>query len=1297
MNISKVKRKVIRKAVSILLMLSMILTQFGGLGTAFATVGTETQVTTDTYVQTSPAIYGDKIVWQDNRNVSWDIYMYDLTTGTETRLTTDPKSQGNPAIYGDKVVWEDYRNLNWDIYMYELSTGTETRITTNPSAEANPKIYGDKIVWERGGSGWNIDLYDLTTKEITHITNDSFYHEYPDIYGDKVVWQDNRNGNDDIYMYNITTGIETRITTDNSNQRRPSIHKDKIVWHDYRNGSSNPDIYMYNLTTGVETQITTDPKSQLFPAIFGDKVVWHDDRNGSLSVSDYDIYAYDLKTGIETRITTDPSNQGFPAIGGDKIVWEDLRHGNYDIYNTTLVNTDLPAVNDSDPVSGTINVLADKQITINFNKSIQQSTNFNQITLKAGNSVVGCTYSISGNVLIIDPTVNLVPNTMHTVTIPAGAVKDLTGNDTITDYTFSFTTENLLRLPYQVTDAILDPDNPVMYITSKSERKLYAVNFITGATSVMDFVYMPESLEIGKSVYSNELYVTLLHQDHSSYWSDENQSGSIAVIDRQSFTLIDTIETILDPYDIVAGRDGYLYVPSGSGQWTSITSYNRTSKQLRHQSVIRQMSYAKLHPTLERIYTVDTDTTPRDYTAYNVYNGNFTDPTYPGGYDSPYHGDYSLSTKFALDPTGQYIFNGSGIIFSTAAAEVQDMVYSKNLGAGFTDIAFEPDLSSFYTISTNMELVNIYNGTNLNNIDSITLAGPGKYLFRRSGQLIALIEPNVLSSNFKTGIQVIDLPMVTNTNPTSGAMLEPVNKTITLNFDTSILAGTTFANITLTDSVYNAIPIITNINGKTLTIDPVSNLTANTTYTVTIPAGAVKDLLNNALRIDYTFNFSTQTPGVVSGGSNGDNDGVITSSTTTTPTLPTNNTELTLSTSTTTTSTQVEGQSVTTVTVNESDSLATLNQNPNVSTVIIPVSQTSDVANVRIPMGLLVALANKSSTVQVQTTTGSYSLLAAEIKTAELVKELKAANTSDIIINIVISEAKSAQVAAVQKFVEQHGLTQLVTPLEFKVQGQAGDKQVEINNFNGYVSRTINLPKAANPATMVGVVQNVDGTLSPVPTQFKTENGKSFAVIKRKTNSVYTVIENKKAFADVNGHWAKEDINTLGSKLILSGINETTFAPENKVTRAQFASIIVKALGLGPQVGKTPFSDVKAGDWYAGAVNAAVGAGIVKGYSDGTFKPNAYVTREEVAAMSAQALKVAGVDISLTPAETKQYLDQLKDGVKINTWAKSFVAVGVKNGIIRGNNNGTFAPENNCTRAETAVMIKKMLSKANFI
>ena len=118
----------------------------------------ETQITTDGSDQLYPAIYGDKIVWYDDRNGNWDIYMYDLLTSTETQIT-DNSDQFFSVIYGDRIIWQDYRNGNHDIYMYDLLTSTETPITTN-----------------------------------------SFTQQFPAMHGDKIVWYDNRNGNNDIYM-----------------------------------------------------------------------------------------------------------------------------------------------------------------------------------------------------------------------------------------------------------------------------------------------------------------------------------------------------------------------------------------------------------------------------------------------------------------------------------------------------------------------------------------------------------------------------------------------------------------------------------------------------------------------------------------------------------------------------------------------------------------------------------------------------------------------------------------------------------------------------------------------------------------------------------------------------------------------------------------------------------------------------------------------------------------------------------------------------------------------------------------
>jgi len=158
-----------------------------------------------------------------------------------------------------------------------------------------------------------------------------------------------------------------------------------------------------------------------------------------------------------------------------------------------------------------------------------------------------------------------------------------------------------------------------------------------------------------------------------------------------------------------------------------------------------------------------------------------------------------------------------------------------------------------------------------------------------------------------------------------------------------------------------------------------------------------------------------------------------------------------------------------------------------------------------------------------------------------------------------------------------------------------------------------------------------------------------------------------------------------------------TYAPEGKLTRAQFAALLARALGLDTTVPAAGFSDVRGTDWFAGAVGAAAEAGIIKGYSDGTFRPGAYVTREEIAVMAVNALKAAGVETVITETEAAGYLDKFSDGTNISSWARTAVAVAARDSIIKGYSTGEYIPANNATRAEAAVMVKKMLGIAQFI
>ncbi|ARU59884.1 hypothetical protein CBW65_01535 [Tumebacillus avium] len=179
-------------------------------------------------------------------------------------------------------------------------------------------------------------------------------------------------------------------------------------------------------------------------------------------------------------------------------------------------------------------------------------------------------------------------------------------------------------------------------------------------------------------------------------------------------------------------------------------------------------------------------------------------------------------------------------------------------------------------------------------------------------------------------------------------------------------------------------------------------------------------------------------------------------------------------------------------------------------------------------------------------------------------------------------------------------------------------------------------------------------------------------------------------FPDIAKHWGRSMIETLATKGIVQGVDKDHFAPSDRLTRAQAATLIVNALGISDAVSKTPFNDVKAGAWYEKKVGAAVNAGLASGTGTGTFAPEEFVDRNQIAVMIYNALKYKQkLPAGGTPIA-------FKDAKEIQSWATDKVNTLSAAGIMIGS-EGYLRPSAVTDRGEAAALIYKMMQKAGLL
>ncbi|MCQ5130186.1 S-layer homology domain-containing protein [Butyricicoccus faecihominis] len=200
-------------------------------------------------------------------------------------------------------------------------------------------------------------------------------------------------------------------------------------------------------------------------------------------------------------------------------------------------------------------------------------------------------------------------------------------------------------------------------------------------------------------------------------------------------------------------------------------------------------------------------------------------------------------------------------------------------------------------------------------------------------------------------------------------------------------------------------------------------------------------------------------------------------------------------------------------------------------------------------------------------------------------------------------------------------------------------------------------------------------------------DGNAKAVLGQTNHFTVFGITDYPEFTDIKGHWAEDDILFVASQGLLIGTGKTVFTPEGTITRGMFVTALYRLAG-SPQsdsAGKA-FADVSANAYYTDAVRWAAAQGIVRGGSDGLFRPDESVTREQLAVMLDGYAGKMDYTVSAVQDETAY-----ADASLISAWARQAITEMQRAGIMQGKPGGKFDPQGTATRAEAAAVLRRFI------
>ncbi|WP_340399622.1 SwmB domain-containing protein [Paenibacillus sp. FSL H8-0079] len=1031
---------------------------------------------------------------------------------------------------------------------------------------------------------------------------------------------------------------------------------------------------------------------------------------GSTVVEELDITAGSPRIVINGRtLTIDPSNNFSNGITYSVVMPEgalrdsvgnDVKGINRGEWNFTAFSSDPTAltVSSLSPTNGASNVSLTNELTVTFNKELSSAYITGAVILKSANGVaVPATVllnSTNNRQLRIIPLSSLTSNTTYTVDILGGFLRDNAGNlftglNGANSWTFrtlsSDTTapvlktakmysNNIIRLTYDELLSSLDPFASSFTVTINGENRNVSTSYVSG-----DSVYVV--LDTGVAVGQ---VVRIAYAPGTGTRKIQDMSFNAAAA--------------FSARDVENGLDSIMSKPrEGTAYGNTISLYYPETVYINSSDAARQFSVTADGASVG-ISSISTNNSSLVTLSLNrsIQNGEVVRVSYEPG---------SWPVK---DTRGQALAGFSGFYvrnsIDTKAPEFQSAeVSGSTLWIRYNEPLSRTNkpLKSQYSVLVDGKAVFVNDTEIEDDLVTLTLAS-------------AVASTQNVSLSYVPGtLRLTDL----NGNPAGYINLAPVTYTYGNGKILSAVLQGDIVSITFKDPLQaqmaltapqfvvqlggSAVSVTSAAtSGSLLTLKISSAATSGQTGTVSYVPGAVplRDALNNTIAAFGPLTLQL----------NGSSTGSQTNS------RPSWLTELDASS---------YGQSLLVMSNDTATNVSAMTRN-NLSTrqfnvdaskllqayeyattagktaqpVVFEINADESSAYVGFPLGALAQLAssNRSSSIGIKYGDRLWTLPLSNLDVSSIIQGVGAStNTGSSYLYVQIETVPVSGSGTLDGLLLAAGAQKLGNNTNIYLSAFNGNNNQRVEqSFKSQLA--IQLP-LKTPTTTSGLTYIDPGTfiLSNVPSSFKTTINS--VVIQGQLNGNQTVVPVTHIvnYQDTSSHWASAVIKELSAKWIIGTPNGSFYGPNQNITRAEFAELVAKGMGLaGNQTATGRFRDVLGGGTTSAYIGAAAEAGIITGNTDGTFKPDRPITREQMALMMVRAMNYGGKTVSLQSSAATT-LSKFKDSNKIQS--KDSVAKAVQEGIIQGMTARTFEPQGNATRAQAAVMLKRVLDKLGYL